>query len=122
VEMRTEVSHALRGHPVRCDRANYYGMPTGPFVVLQAASKGRRIVALRRIGRTREVPMLPQHPVGPVATGPYQGRLGPRPPASVTTDNAGRDGGLGHQGRLASRWPDSAGALDYGFAATSRNR
>jgi hypothetical protein len=97
VEMRTEVSHALRGHPVRCDRANYYGMPTGPFVVLRAPGNGRQIVALRRMARTPEAPKLPQHPVGPVATGPYKGRLGPR-------------------------WPASAGALDYGFAATSRNR
>jgi hypothetical protein len=39
MEMRTEVSHALRGHPVRCDRANYYGMPAGPLVLLRAAGK-----------------------------------------------------------------------------------
>ena len=36
--------------------------------------------------------MLPQHPVGPVATGPYQGRLGSRRSASVTRDDSGRDG------------------------------
>ncbi len=41
--------------------------------------------------------MLPQHPAGPVATGPYKGR--PRVEAA----------GLSR-------------ALDYGFAATSRNR
>ena len=96
VEMRTEVSHALRGHPVRCDRANYYGMPTGPLAVLRVARTGRRIVAPQSMARTREVPMLPQHPVGPVATDPYQGRLRSRRPASART-------------------------LDYGFATTSRN-
>jgi hypothetical protein len=90
--MRTEVSHALRGHPVRCDRANYYGMPTDLGSVLQAARTGRRIIALQRMARTPEVPKLPQHPVGPVATGPYQGRLGSRRSASVTRDDSGRDG------------------------------
>ena len=95
MEMRTEVSHALRGHPVRCDRTNYYGMPTGPFAVLRAAER----TAKRRAA----------------AHGVHAGGAD----VTAASGGAGRDPPTG---TARVRRPASAAALDYGFAATSRNR